>query len=549
MRFALFLALLFPALAGAQDIPSLQRSYVTQPIVADLPALRARLGGPGGAFAAAQIALKGPEGLRTLIQARTATDPLVRLDAAYGLGFFDTEAAYEALAELIGDPDPRVAGEADHGLRLAGKNATHALQAAAFSGTDAAGDAAVWLLVRLGPPPSDLLPDIAKTESAAGRRAAIELFYNLDLKSLADATNDRRPAVREAALRRLVFAKKTPERMEAIRRVSQSKDESRRHSLVQVISEYNYEANFTEAIVAFANDPSPAIRAQVARALPTQPNMGRKPTPAQERLLVRAIVRLASDRVPAVSDSMIDNLDLATEQWLNNGPQPGVAFDTRPESVDRLRNSLAKRLSGPSKEKAALVLAVLHDRRALPVLAQKVDAQPAGAISEIVALGVLGDRRATPHLLLAATTGLDRYAYTALGQIKDPRAVAPLVKKMLAHPDQEAYGAAPALAKIGDRRAAKPMMKLATRDVDPNLRAPYYGPLGELGGPGVLEWLVDRLEHGTALETVCAADGLVALRDPRALDAARQIVALPDAHRAKEAQRVIDALEKVEVKA
>lgn len=541
MRFALLLALL-PVIAAAQDVPSLQRPYATLPIADALPVLRTRLGGPGGAFAAAQIALHGREGYEILLSERKASDPLARLDVAYGLSFFDTENAYEALTELLGDPDPRVVGEASHGLRLAGMRAGHALQTAAFSGSEASGNAAVWLMFELGPPYSEALPGIAKSSTAAGRQTAIEISALHDFDTLASASIDPRPGVREAALRKLVFGPKTAERLSAIRKIATSKNASHRRSLVNVIAENVYNVDFLDQLLFFASDPSPDVRASVARTLPLQSGAIPGLTPERRLRLAKAIAQLTDDPISSVGNSMVDNLGIAAEQWLN-GSLTGRPFETSADTVRRLRNALARRLSGPHAERAAFCLATLSDRRAFPVLAREVDAQPAGAVSAIVALGVLRDRRATPHLLLAASTGLDQYAYTALGRLRDPRSVPPLIGRMLAHPEREAYGAAVALAKIGDRRAAAPLMKLATRpNVDPNLRAAFYNPLGELGGPGVLDFLIDRLERGNALETVCAADGLVALHDPRALDIARQLASLPDEHRAKEAQRVVDAL-------
>ena len=544
MRPALLLAL-FPALAGAQDIPSLQRPGAALPITASTAVLEARLGGPGGLFAAAQLALRGEEGLDALVRARAGPDPLARLDVAYGLAAHGGERAYRALIPMLGDPDPRVMEEADHGIALAGARAIPALRFGAYQASPDAADRAVALLWNLNE--RDEVRRIARSPRAGGRAGALRLLsYEGDepLSTFEAAAHDEREEVRRAAMRRVVFGPKTEARARLLARLSRDPSPAVRRSLVAAMDE----------------DPGRVLdpeyeRAQRYGAVGSRRNFARMVNgelyrdPARLLGATATLARLVNDPEPSVGDVAVSGLYLFLEDRLGNVAYGSGPLDVQdvpwdrlsPPTVALLRRGVGRRLHGPLAFKAAVVLARLHDPRAYPVLAAVAFAPDRGERTlALIALGVSGDRRATPRLLeLAHKDGLDYPVFDALGRLRDPAAVPALLRDVETDHVGKGLAAAYALAAIGDRSVAPAMVKLTKESpVGTNL----YIPLGRLGGPVAGRFLLDRLENGPENLIQYAASGLGELRDDPATVAKLKQIAKTGGNRAAYAQSALGTI-------
>jgi HEAT repeat protein/predicted RNA-binding Zn-ribbon protein involved in translation (DUF1610 family) len=134
------------------------------------------------------------------------------------------------------------------------------------------------------------------------------------------------------------------------------------------------------------------------------------------------------------------------------------------------------------------------------------------------ALVELRDSRAVEPLIKALENKNDEMRNAAaevLGELGDPRAVEPLIKVL----EKGAYyTVAKALGQLGDSRAFEPLVKaLEYNGLDIN-NATLLA-LGELGDPRAFEPLVKTLEEGTHYEyRGNAAEALGELGDPRAVE-------------------------------
>ena len=86
-----------------------------------------------------------------------------------------------------------------------------------------------------------------------------------------------------------------------------------------------------------------------------------------------------------------------------------------------------------------------------------------------------------------------RLACEALGCIRDPRAVEPLIYALRDSKPEVRAGAANALAEIGDSRAVEPLMVLLGKETTEGVRVAFAKALGELRDPRaveILRWLL-----------------------------------------------------------
>jgi HEAT repeat protein len=186
--------------------------------------------------------------------------------------------------------------------------------------------------------------------------------------------------------------------------------------------------------------------------------------------------------------------------------------------------------------RAALALVEAGDPGAFePLLKRVPDAEPDVRATAVRALGQAGDRRAVPVLIPLLKdekkAGVDRstwfFAAEALGALKDPRAVGPLVEMMKeADPGKQAY-AARALGEIGDRAAVGPLLDLLKSDLA-GPRAEAARALGLIGDPRAAEAVVAALsdkERGVRWEAGWAAGRL---RDKRAVEPLLKMLDPPD---------------------
>jgi hypothetical protein len=165
-----------------------------------------------------------------------------------------------------------------------------------------------------------------------------------------------------------------------------------------------------------------------------------------------------------------------------------------------------------------------------------------------VALGLLGlaagfaqtDR--VPQLLedLHSKDGLVRVkALIALGQVKDPRAVEPLIV-ILQGKNVGARGlAAMALGNIGDARAVEPLIGALQTERDPNTKLLMVLALATLKDPRSIEVLTAALDDKAPKVRTMAATALGNIKDPRAAQALKGALNSEDPQVRAEAARVI----------
>lgn len=531
MRSLLALLCLAPSFVAAQSIPSLGRPSPALPITDSIRQLSVRLGKPGGIFAAAQLSLM-PEGFEALKVASLSKDPLTRLDAVFGLGMRIDNASYEALIPLLGDSDPQVAEETYHFFRLNGGSQVHIFETAAYNQPPAAANVAVYLLYmqnRL-----EIVRQVASSDIAGGRDQALQLLFlpAAEARPLYEsAAYDRREAVRVTAIRRIAFGNKSPERTAFLNKLAASKDKAIRTSLLKAVND-SQETVLEPFFVKVAPTADSDSRRQFVKTVAfSLYDPGNNPRAAE------ILAPLSNDADPQVADTVVDAMFLfVSDRIMSLNVNHEMRWDRlTPATVSLFRRGLGRRLKGPHGFQAAVLLAQLQDRRAYAKLNNQAFVTQTGAQSlAILSLAALGDFRATPKLIrLVNQKPKDSVGYIALGRLADPKSVRPLLKKV--DESDEGLNAASAIAMIGDQRATPALLDR----VKHGLSGRFYAPLGMLGGPGVREFLIDRLENGPANDLSYVTNGLVELRDPAALDDLQRIAETDKTDRGNTARSIL----------
>jgi bilin biosynthesis protein len=107
----------------------------------------------------------------------------------------------------------------------------------------------------------------------------------------------------------------------------------------------------------------------------------------------------------------------------------------------------------------------------------------------------------------------------ALGELKNPRAVYPLVLTLHDEDRTVRDFSAGALGKIGDRRAVKPLIHALQSDDYLGTRMAAAEALGKIKDPQAVEPLINALKDTAPYVRQNAAVALEKLGDPRALQA------------------------------
>ena len=136
------------------------------------------------------------------------------------------------------------------------------------------------------------------------------------------------------------------------------------------------------------------------------------------------------------------------------------------------------------------------------------------------ALGEIKDPRAVEPLIIALKDGDYRVgegAAEALGKIKDPRAVAPLIDALKDGKWSVPEKAAVALGEIADPRAVEPLMA-ALKKKNPLIRKEAARTLGKIKDPRAVEALIAVMRHDEeTAPRACAAMALGEIKDTRAV--------------------------------
>jgi len=157
------------------------------------------------------------------------------------------------------------------------------------------------------------------------------------------------------------------------------------------------------------------------------------------------------------------------------------------------------------------------------------------------ALGGIKDPRAVEPLIAALKdedSDVRKAAARALGEIKDPRAVEPLIAALEDEELRVRAAAAEALGQIGDARAVAPLIA-ALKDTDKYVRKAATEALGKIGAPAV-ESLSAALKDTDKYVRKAAAYALGEIKDPRAVEPL--IAALRDSDVREAAAEALDRL-------
>jgi HEAT repeat protein len=162
------------------------------------------------------------------------------------------------------------------------------------------------------------------------------------------------------------------------------------------------------------------------------------------------------------------------------------------------------------------VLGEIKDPRAVvPLIAALKDANDTFQNTAVEALGKLEAPAVEP--LIAALKDTDvkvqKLAASALGEIKDPRAVEPLIGALKDTNWEVRQSAAGALWEIKDPRAVEPLIA-ALKDADQRVRGDVDKALEGIGAPAV-EPLIATLKKTDSRVRMYAARALGKIKDPR----------------------------------
>jgi HEAT repeat protein len=195
-----------------------------------------------------------------------------------------------------------------------------------------------------------------------------------------------------------------------------------------------------------------------------------------------------------------------------------------PSAVEPLIAAMCAR-GNPAKEELAVVLGLTGDRRAVPALIDALEGHEAGAFRDRAAwaLGLIRDPRAVEPLLRHIgddNPNVAKWSIEALGLTGDRRAVEALItiaKNRGASADLRT-SAASSLGAIGDPRAFEPLLAIFKNAVEPIwLRRCCLAALGQTKQPRAFEVLRDALGDKDEYMRLWAIGGLTCLQDRRAV--------------------------------
>ena len=273
-----------------------------------------------------------------------------------------------------------------------------------------------------------------------------------------------------------------------------------------------------EPLIGALNDASWEVRGGAAEAL------GEIGDPRAVEPLIAALAQ------PSRSSPHAPDGDAAGEIRVLKAAAEALGKLGHPGAVEPLMTALAE---GPSsvRRSAAAALGRIADARAVEPLADAaVTDEDHGVQSEaVMALGEIGDPRGVEPLSLVVTDprrrGLHWTAAQALGRIGDPRAADALIV-LMEHPRTAfwvRHAAITALGKVKNPCAVEPLIALIGQRGGPIRGEGLLGQaiiaLGEIGDPAAVDMLIGLLEQEPApSDQVVIGRALANIDDDRARD-------------------------------
>ncbi len=221
-------------------------------------------------------------------------------------------------------------------------------------------------------------------------------------------------------------------------------------------------------------------------------------------------------KTPAILEALLASLNDVEAEVRNNCAE-ALGEIKEPRAVDPLMAALKDPLTLKS---AARSLGEIKDARAIPALL-KIMADPDKQNRECAAaaLARIGAPSVEPllGLLGAADLNTRENAIWALGEIKDPKAIAPLGNLLK---DRAMMIRARAAESLGQIKAGVPTAPLleALKDEKPLVRVKAIESLAALRKPEVVGAIIPMINDANAYVRDTAAVSLGALKDPHAVD-------------------------------
>jgi HEAT repeat protein len=315
--------------------------------------------------------------------------------------------------------------------------------------------------------------------------------------------------------------------------------------IIGLIPESYGQADNVNELISRLKDPDYVVRSQAAAAL------GKLGAPPVDNLIAAlkdnepnfrngAAEALGEIKDPRAVEPLIDTLE-DSNVLVRASAAEALGRIKAPRAVAPLIAAL-KDTSGLVQMTAAEALGEIKDPSAVePLIAimKGTNSMVSGRAAE--ALGKLGAPAVAPLIALLKDTGSSsnalsdaiRYnrqmaAANALGEIKDPSAVEPLIVALGDAFFNLRVSAANALGEIKDPRAVGPLVA-AMKDPDLRVRKAAAAALGEIGLPAVGP-LVGALKDTSPDVRQSAAEALGRIKDPQAVEAINTALKDADPH-------------------
>jgi HEAT repeat protein len=210
---------------------------------------------------------------------------------------------------------------------------------------------------------------------------------------------------------------------------------------------------------------------------------------------------------------------------------------------ETVRKALLESGEDPTRKKAAAVaLGKIRDPRAVEPLIAVIEDEDLGSYA-VEALGRIGDPRAVkPLLAVFLNLELCGVAAAALGRIKSGEAVGPLIELLRNREPEVRRRAAMALGDIADSRAVEPLIQ-RIGDGEHWVKFAALEALGEIGDQRAVKPLMKALSGYLPDERRRAAEALGKIGDSRAFDALKDALKDKDDYTRDKAERALEQID------
>ncbi|HWD39892.1 MAG TPA: hypothetical protein VG944_13675 [Fimbriimonas sp.] len=506
--------------------------------------LVSQLGKPNSEMALAELILKGSEGERALIGQANNPDPVVRARVAGALLSTFNARSLDVVASLVSDADWQVSKAAMNVLKAAGSRAVGPIERHIGSATQPVSTFMIWLITPKTADGERHFEEILRGGSLTARERTIGSVGNLFFPTRSDlfhqVLNDPSPRIRAALIESLTRGELSNEEVPFVRSLLSSRDAKVRLKGLDALQHARQIPSGD--ILRLTRDPDAAVKAEAVKTIAYLP---------VSASVAASEVSLLDDRDPAVREAVLVSLWRRVDRIASGSNRRSDADATLVklfEFVDiyRLRERLYQMLATSHSLLVGELLGYVGDSRAYPFLFQKLkaDAEPRGSRGEAsipVALAYADGIRAAQDLV-PFLHDPHHSVVEALGYTKSQAAIPPL--RQLLNSSHTDVSASDSLVSLGDRKALPIFIEIAHEtSLKVYQRGNILFRIGELGGPGAVDTLLDVLDDSSLARIHWQAEaGMKALTDPEAIPDLRRAVQERKGESAKQAAAALDRL-------